>query len=341
LTNRRRSKQEIIELYQACNAKLGKAPGIQRFCKISGLKQSELDYYWAPLSEFIREAGGEPGKFVLRLSDEEVFEDYARVCLHRGKIPTEKELRIAQRELKTKTHTVSERDGSIGVFQERFRKWLETSRPEFKVILQYHGWSRPKAERQSKMSASGSRVLPLPQLHPFLPASLQYFDVLARGDLPPYESPDVSPSTLFEKRTADAFRSLGFEIQPLGQGTGRNPDTIALARRERFAVIIDAKMRTNGYTLGTEDRKFLEYAVNNGKELLRQGFDKVYLAVVGSFFRESDLKKLTEYLSESPVRSVDMITATTLMRIVEDSIRERNTFSLADIDKQLFGNKII
>jgi hypothetical protein len=44
---------------------------------------------------------------------------------------------------------------------------------------------------------------------------------------------------------------------------------------ERFAVIIDAKVRSAGYVLGTEDRKFLEYARSHGAELQRQGFEKV------------------------------------------------------------------
>jgi hypothetical protein len=93
--------------------------------------------------------------------------------------------------------------------------------------------------------------------------------------------------------------------------------------------------------LGTEDRKFLEYARVQGAGLKRQGFDNLYFVVVAPSFKESDLKKLTEYLSDSPIRSVDLITATALMRLVEESIRERSKFSLSDLAQQLFGNKII
>lgn len=339
MANARRSREEILELFRACQAKLGEAPGLDRFCKMTGLKPSEVYYYWPRPSAFVREAGSEPKKFRSRYSDDEVFEDYARVCLHLGKIPAKGEFRIAQRELKTKTHSVYVRHGSIEEFHNRFRKWLEGAKEDFKPILQFDGWHLPKTEKQQKATEKPAQGSPC--LHPFLPGTLQYLDVLARGEMPPYEAPGSVASTLFEKRTADAFRCLGFEIQPLGQGTGRNPDVIALAQRERFAVIIDAKVRANGYALGTEDRKFLEYAVNHGKELQRQGFDKIYLVVVGSSFREADLKKLTETLSESPVRSVDMITAPALMRIVEESIRERSKFSLSNLDKQLFGNKII
>jgi hypothetical protein len=335
----RRSKQEILDLYRACQAKIGKAPGKDRFCKMTGLKQAEIDYYWPRPSALLQEAGAKPNEFNQKLPDEEVFEEYARVCLYLNKIPTRGDLRIAQRELKTKTSTVYERHGSLELFLDRFRKWLETSRDELKVILQFNGWGSQNIERGPNKSGSSSSALP--QLHPFLPGALQYLDVLARGEMPPYESSDLNVSTLFERRTADAFRSLGFEMRPLGQGTGRNPDAIALATKERFAILIDAKVRVNGYALGTEDRKFLEYAQSHGKELQRQGFEKIYLVVVGSSFRESDLKKLTEYLSESPARSVDMITATALIRIVEESIRERSTFTLSAFEKQLFGNKII
>ena len=36
-----------------------------------------------------------------------------------------------------------------------------------------------------------------------------------------------------------------------------------------------------------------------------------------------------------------MITARALMRMVEESIRERSTFSLEAVAKELFGNQII
>ena len=177
--------------------------------------------------------------------------------------------------------------------------------------------------------------------HPFLPACLQGLDILARGEIPASEDPSQSVAVLFERRCADAFKCLGFEVSNLGQGKGRAADCLALAPRERFALVVDAKVRCEGYTLGTEDRKFLEYAVNHGKELLSKGLDKINLVVIAAAFRDRDLKQLTEYLADSPIRSVDLITAKALIRIVEESIRERRAYSLGDLDKILFGHKII
>ena len=116
---------------------------------------------------------------------------------------------------------------------------------------------------------------------------------------------------------------------------------MALAPRERFAVINDAKVRSAGYVLGTEDRKFLEYARNHGTELQRQGFENLYFVIVGSAFKDGDLRKLTDALSASSIRSANLLTASALMRLVEDSIRDRSKFSLSDFERQLFAHKII
>lgn len=336
----RRSSDEIIEMFRACQAKLGRVPGHEAFRKETGVKLSEVNYYWPTFGKLVEQAGGKANEFnTTRMPDDFVFREYGRVCLHLGKIPTEKELRIAQRELKTRTHTVRSRDGSIGAFREKFRSWLSSADNEFKVILDFDGWGDKPQSAQIETKAA--KDVPQPQLHPFLPGCLQYLEVLARGEIPPYESSDLSASTLFERRVSDAFRCLGFEVKDFGQGTGRKTDSIAIAPKERFALIIDAKVRANGYMLGTEDRKFLEYAVKHGKELQSQGFDKIYLVVVAPSFRESDLNQLAEYLSDSPLRGVSMITARALIRMVEESIRNRSQFSLSDFGKQIFGNKII
>jgi hypothetical protein len=166
-------------------------------------------------------------------------------------------------------------------------------------------------------------------------------DVLARGNRPPFDPSDQPIPTIFERRTADAFRCLDFEISQLGQGTGRNADTLALAPKERFAVIIDAKVRSTGYVLGTEDRKFLEYAKSHGADLQRQGYENLYFVVVGSSFKGGDPEKLTDALSSSPIRSATLLTTSALMRLVADSIRDRNKFSLRDFERQLFTQKII
>jgi hypothetical protein len=336
----RRPKQEILDLFRACAAKLGGSPGMVRFCKLARLKPAEVKYYWPRLSDLVREAGATPKSFQARLPDDEVFQEYAKVCLHLGKVPTDAERRIAQRELKTKTHTVTTRFGSQAAFDRGFRSWLEAAPSEFRKILDYPGWNRA-ARAPTRVRSSDTATAAAPLLHHFLPGCLQYLDALARGEPFPGYAGQEDVNTEFERRVADAFRCLGFDVQSLGQGTGRKADALAIARQERYAVIVDAKVRKQGYVLGTEDRKFLEYATTHGGELQRDGVERVYLAVVGPAFRDSDLQKLTQYLASSPVRGVVMITASALMRWVEDSIRNRSSFRLGDLEKLFFGQRIV
>jgi hypothetical protein len=165
-----------------------------------------------------------------------------------GHIPSQNELRIAQRELKTRTHTADTRHGSRENFHRLFRVWLHTAGDELKVILAFKGL--PDTRVEPTPVPSGGEATRQPFLHPFLPACLHYLEVLARGEYPPYEASGLAASTLFERGTADAFRSLGFDIKQLGQGTGRNADCLACAPKEHVALIIDSKVRTNGYALG-------------------------------------------------------------------------------------------
>jgi hypothetical protein len=180
---------------------------------------------------------------------------------------------------------------------------------------------------------------------PYLPVALGDLEHLAFGLRSTAESAAgekaVPVSTLFEQRTAEAFRCLGFEVRELGQGCGRAADCLAIAPVERFAVIIDAKVRRRGYALGTDDRQFCEYATRHTRELAQSGIDKVYFAVVGSGFRQDDLEKLAGFMSGTPIRSAVFMEAAALMKLVNDSIRDRRQFRLDHIDRLLFGNKIL
>ena len=46
-------------------------------------------------------------------------------------------------------------------------------------------------------------------------------------------------------------------------------------------------------------------------------------------------------MATAPIRSVCFLEAHALMRLVNDSIARRDTFRLAEIERMLFGNKII
>jgi hypothetical protein len=173
---------------------------------------------------------------------------------------------------------------------------------------------------------------------PFLPVALCDLADLARGVA---TDPNAIVACLFETRCADAFRAIGFSVQQLGQGCGRVADCLALAPADRFGIILDAKVRREGYTLGTDDRQFCEYAARHSRELAQSGIDRVYFVVIGSGFRQHDLDNLSRLMAAEPIRSVCFLEAHALMRLVHESIERRDAFRLAEIDHLLFGNKII
>jgi len=305
------------------------------FCKTAGITDADWRYYWPRPSDFVQEAGFPPNKFKTRYPDADVFGDYARVRLHLKKLPTKGELQIATRELGTRTHRVYDRFGGISEFVKRFRDWLNIGPEEFRGILSYPGWERTGPVTPPLAAAA---LLPV---RPFLPAGLQHLDILARGELPVGESSDLSINIQFERKCADAFQALGFEVTLLGQGKGRAPDALATARRYGYGVVIDAKVRKDGYKLGTDGRTFREYVVDCARRLRDEGVEKVYLAVIASRFRESDHSQLASYLADSSIRGITFFSATALMRIVEESIRGRATFDLGEFEKVLFGSRVL
>jgi hypothetical protein len=331
----RLSRDEIIERYRACVTKLGTAPGLAVFCKTAGVAQADVLYHFPRVGDLTRDAGFTANVFRTAHPDTEVFTDYARVCLHLKKIPARGELRIATRDLGTRTHGVYDRFGSISEFDRRFREWLESGPEEFKAILAFPGWKRTGGLK------SATERAPLLAVRPFLPAGLQYLDALARGELPPGELSDSPVSLQFERKCGDAFQALGFEVRQLGQGKGRAPDVLAVTRRFNYGVIVDAKVRREGYKLGTQDRTFHEYVVRYSLQLKEEGVEKVYLGVIASRFHEFDHGKLVEYLSGSAIRGVTFFSALALMRLVEESIRDRATFTLGDFEKMLFGGRVL
>jgi len=212
----RRSRDETIDLFRACAAKLDRTPGEGEFEKMCGISRKDVrHHFWiGGYTELAEAAGLQPNTLTQRFDDDLVFDDYAKICLHIGRIPSETQVRGATRELRTKTSTVYSRfAGGVAEFQERFRQWLETRSPQLQEIGDFDGWHAPKSPNGAGNSLPTGRAEPW--LHPFLPASLQFLDVLARGDRPPFDPSEQPVATIFERRTADAFRCLGFEISQL------------------------------------------------------------------------------------------------------------------------------
>ncbi|WP_336364934.1 hypothetical protein [Halalkalicoccus salilacus] len=94
------------------------------------------------------------------------------------------------------------------------------------------------------------------------------------------EQNGTTVESLFENRLAVCFRILGYKVEDLGQGAGRNPDGIFTYRGNdgSYAVIYDAKSSADPYRLRTGDeRQFEDYINQHIGELQRRGFDNMAL----------------------------------------------------------------
>jgi hypothetical protein len=145
---------------------------------------------------------------------------------------------------------------------------------------------------------------------------------------------DKEKANEFEKKLCLLFQMLGFEIDYYGQGTGRNPDLIAKAIKEHYAVIIDAKARTDSYKIGTEDRKFIEY-INTYKPLLQgRGINLIYFLIVSSRF-DSASNIAVKNIAKATGVSTTLLTAQQLLKILARNIEHPNKFDLLKL-KDIF-----
>lgn len=89
----------------------------------------------------------------------------------------------------------------------------------------------------------------------------------------------------FEKLVAEIFKQLDFEVEILGQGSGRNPDAIIKFREENTAFLVDAKAYSNGYSLGIDDRAIKEYINHYCPKLQKEGYKKIGFIIVSNSFK--------------------------------------------------------
>jgi hypothetical protein len=104
------------------------------------------------------------------------------------------------------------------------------------------------------------------------------------------KSMNIKPERAFEIKLGYAFRILGYEVEDLGQGKGREPDGIAYstdANSDYYAIVYDAKATERDYSIGTEDRKISEYIKKYQKELQKRRVKKFSFLIVSSEFSKN------------------------------------------------------
>lgn len=167
----------------------------------------------------------------------------------------------------------------------------------------------------------------------YIPPVLKDFEALAfrkEGD-----------SLEFEKKVITAFKMLGFQVNGIGQGKGREPDGIAKWSSSGFAILFDAKSSTDGYSIGTGDRAIIEYIEKYEPKLRKEGIKKIYFVLVSSEFNGSSEKSLSIIRKESSAKSVVLISAKQLLKIIAKRIQEPFAFDVESLENLLLDGGIL
>lgn len=139
----------------------------------------------------------------------------------------------------------------------------------------------------------------------------------------------------FEKIVAEVFEQLDFEVDTLGQGTGRNPDAIVKFREENTAFIVDAKAYNNGYSLGTDDRAIREYISHYCPKLKKEGYHKIGFIIVSNEFKTNFDNFINEITWNTEIKRFILLTSEALLYLL--AFKTKNKLSLANIIDSIIG----
>jgi len=132
----------------------------------------------------------------------------------------------------------------------------------------------------------------------------------------------------FERQVIELFRMLGFQVDELGQGKGREPDGIAYCREYNYAILFDAKSSKSGYTIGTDDRTMIEYIRRNERELRKEGYSNLYYVVVSSSFKGTSKPSIDRVRAETGIKSLVLVTSKQALRLLSARIENPYVFDL-------------
>jgi hypothetical protein len=175
----------------------------------------------------------------------------------------------------------------------------------------------------------------------YVPPIVAILPAMARHEEWLVEAAKLSGTSIekaFEKNIDAAFTILGYETKLLGQGQGRVPDGRALALDYHYAILWDAKVREDRYSLGTDDRTIREYITTQSRELSRR-YRNIYFVIVSSSFADDFDDTIASIKMETEVSEVVLLEAEALVLIVEAKLRAPLQLTLGPDGLQRFFTK--
>lgn len=315
------TKRELIKLYEELKKELGHQPGAKQFVKFLGAKKIarrhlELVFGINAFSKLTVEAGDTPNAGIgstPKKSKEALLAIYGAAVQEVGHHPSMVEWR--HRKLSPSTSLYEKTFGNWTQLLQAFRDYAK-DQPEWAATLSLLPLV-PSSVSSANPAEFKVESTEKPHYTQFVPPILERLIHLAAEE---------GKSLEFEKKVNLAFQLLGFEVESLGQGSGRNPDGIACDLRNHYAIIIDAKSRRDGYSLGTDDRTFREYIESHRRRLEALGIKTLYLALVSGRFKNPTRGALDKIKKEGA--TAVLITAAQLIKMVGAKIELPHRFDL-------------
>lgn len=155
------------------------------------------------------------------------------------------------------------------------------------------------------------------------------------------EGSAAAKGSKFEKVVCEVFKQLGFTVQQYGQGTGREPDLIAIHKVDNVAFIVDAKAYSNGYMMGAGDeRAITEYISHYCPKLQKEGIKKIGFIIVSNAFKADFANFINDITWKSDIKRFILLTSEALLHLL--AYKTKDQLPLSEIIDALIslGNSV-
>jgi len=187
-------------------------------------------------------------------------------------------------------------------------------------------WLNKKQEKEAK-PISKEIVVTAPEISPFLPPVVIDIPELAKGvqnTVERYKTLGQEPENVLEEKLWSFFRMMGFRVEELGHKLKgrRAPDGILPAPEFHYAVLFDAKIAADGYSISADDRKIIEYIKEYGGKMRKRGMDKIYFLIISSDFIGKFGDTISKIIKETAVMNVLLLRADVLLYMLEVKLQD-------------------
>jgi len=135
-----------------------------------------------------------------------------------------------------------------------------------------------------------------------------------------------SKGSKYEKAVCEVFKQLGFVVQYLGQGTGREPDLIAIHKEENVGFIVDAKAYASGYMMGASDERAIrEYISHYCPKLKKDGIQRIGFIVVSNSFKSSFDEFINDVTWRTDIKRFILLSSEALLHLLAYRIKDQKT----------------